>query len=244
MSDDRPRSAQLGEATLRIGKPTLVALSLVALGACSTPDESPDEPVPSVAPAPDAVRSPADQRRAEAAVLKLKDLGKGYNGAPQPRDERADEDDAVLSACLGRPPTRTRETAKALSQVFTSKDARRIRAGASFVTTEAEATADLQALLSDKAPKCLEDLMRADLERQGAEATVEVERLPAPVPGSAALSLVVHIKAENGQLIPVITDYVAAVKGRGEVDAYFQEPNGHVDSATVALAMKAMLARL
>ncbi|HEY0001516.1 MAG TPA: hypothetical protein VGB74_13755, partial [Actinoplanes sp.] len=144
-------------------------------------------------------------------MLKLKDLGQGFRGAPQPPDPRADEDDAVLSACLRRPPTRTRETAKALSQAFTNDDARRVRAGASFVTTEAEAAADLQALLSDKAPKCLEDLMRADLERQGTEAAVQVKRLPPPVPGSASLSIVINVKTANGQVLPVITDFVAAV---------------------------------
>jgi hypothetical protein len=232
---------------LRIGKLALATLSLLALGACGGDpggDAKPGMPASSAAPAPDAVRSAADQRRAEAAVLKLKDLGQGFRGAPQPPDPRADEDDAVLSACLGRPPTRTRETAKALSQAFTSDDARRIRAGVSFVTTEAEAAADLQALLSDKAPKCLEDVMRADIERQGTEAAVQVKRLPAPVPGSASLSIVVNVKAENGQGLPVITDYIAAAKGRGEVDVYFQEPNGHVNDTTVARAMKAMLARL
>lgn len=125
-----------------------------------------------------------------------------------------------------------------MSQVLTKGDARRIRAGVSVVVVdEQQAQADLAALLIDKAPQCLQQLMLADLKRQGSDTEVRVDRLPPPVPGSSALSIVVVVTTA-GQRLPSITDYVAAVKGRAEADAYFQDVNGHVEPATTARLME------
>jgi hypothetical protein len=230
--------------------PLLIVPALFLSSCTSNSDNGPqlgptDNVSPSSSTLPDAPHSAEDQRKAEAAVLKPSDVGKGFKTAPQAADPRADEDDATLSACLQRPPTRTRESAKALSLLFTKGDARRIRAGASYVVDEKSASADLAALRSDAAAKCLEDLMRADTERQGSKVEVRVERIsPPPVENSAAFSLIVIVTAANGQKLPSITDYVAAVKGRGEVDAYFQDVNGHVEKETMARLMRAMIARL
>jgi hypothetical protein len=211
------------------------------------PNPAPDvsgAPTACASSPPSALHNDVDQRRAEAAILTTADVGKGFHGAPQPADPCAEENDAILSKCLNRPPTRTRETARVLSQALTKGDAQRIRAGVTYVTTAREAAADLTALQSDAAPKCLENLMRVDLQREGADVEVRVERLTPPLPGAAAFSLIVVTTAANGQRLPSITDYVAAVKGRGEVDAYFQDVNGHVDQATTARLMNLMLARL
>lgn len=249
MTDDHAgRGQRQEEPRLETGEmiriPVATAIVLVFLSSCSEGSDITPEPSSPPAPLPDASHSSDDQRRAEAAVLKIADVGKGFRGAPQPADQRADEDDAVLSRCLGRPPVRTRETARALSEAFTKETAQRIRAGVSFVTTEREAVADLRALQSDGAPRCLESLMRADLERQGSEVEVRVNRLSLPIKNSAAFSIIVIAAAENGQKIPTATDYVAAIKGRGEVDAYFQDINGHVEEKVMSRMMTVMLDRL
>ncbi|RCG30844.1 hypothetical protein DQ384_12775 [Sphaerisporangium album] len=230
--------------------PVLAALLVAVTTACVPGGASPSpRPSADVSPAttrPAASPDEEDQKAAQAAVLRLKDLGSSYEGRPYLRSRLATQDDEVLSRCLGRPLTSVHETARAFSSIFVSGDGRLVLAGVTFVDSRETAAADLQALQGPRAMPCLRRLLTTQLRRQrSGPLAVEVERIR-PVPDLAQVvayrfTVVVN---EDGQDITQFIDLISATRGRAEVQASFQDVNVAVERAVEERAMLAMLNRL
>ncbi len=179
-------------------------------------------------------------------MLRLKDLGKGFQGLPYMTNPRAGQDEQALSTCLGGPPPRQHETARAFSSQFVRDDGRRVQASVTFADTAERAAADLRDLRGAKAISCLKDLMIKQLRRLSYELH-GIDVVPiSPItdlPDVVAYRFTVVIDV-NDQDITQIIDLISAIRGRAEVQATFQDVNEPVESSLESRAMLAMLNRL
>lgn len=228
----------------------LIALSSAVITACTSAPPRPSASggtthVTATATATASVNM-ADQKAAEAAVLRQSDVGSGYLSTPYIQPLQSAQDDAELSRCLGRPPAKVHETARAFSPKFSQGDARQVLASVTFVDSPATAMADLEALKSVKAMPCLKNSLLAQLRRisvTGEQVDLTRISVSAGEPNICAYRFRVVSNAA-GQDIPQYLDLVSAVRGRAAVQATFQDVNQTFPKVFEERMMNAMLNRL
>lgn len=138
----------------------LTSAVLMLISSCGSKPEP--SPPPSRPPSPitSAGHSPEDQHKAEGALLTQRDVGEEYSAVPFTPSRQDDADDAKLSACLGQPPTKQSETARAFSSAFVTADKRQILSSVTFVTSVEKARADLEVLRSKRGADCIRTLFQ------------------------------------------------------------------------------------
>jgi hypothetical protein len=190
--------------------------------------------------------SPADLRAAQRAILTAKDLDQPFKETTYQPVPTADDDDAKLSRCIGRPPSRVHQTAKVFSPQFSRGDAEMILASITFVDTEATAADDVSALQGPTASRCIRQSFLEQFQRNNRVGSAEVSGLSPDLTEnapSANYRLRVVAQTSTGDL-PVFVDLLQATKGRAEVSAEFLDVNQPVSASVEQRAMSAMLDRL
>jgi hypothetical protein len=212
---------------------------LVALSGCGA---APTEVAPPVPTSPPVAHDDADQRAAEHALPGRSDVGPEFRESPFVPPASAGEDDATLSACIGRPPTADHETARAYSPRLTAGDGTEIAASVTFVDTVDTARADLAALAAeDRARPCLRDLLASQLGTLKVLAAVEVTRTVPPPGGQDVVAYRAVVRTVGP---PVVLDLVSTVKGRAEVQASFRNPAEPLPAEVQARLVRTIVGRL
>lgn len=215
----------------------LGSVVVLAAAACSGGGTVHDGPPANRSTAP---HSDDDQRTAERALPGVADVGSGYRASPFTPSTSSREEDATLSACLGRPPTAEHETARAFSSNYALGDARTILVGITFVDSADTARDDLRALADPvRAGSCLKESLLRQL--RNTAATVEVTPIDPPPGGAGVIAYRSRVVAGPP---PVVLDLVSASRGRAEVSMSFQDVNQPVPVDVQDRLMRLVLDRL
>jgi hypothetical protein len=224
--------------------PAAVLLTGVTAG-CASHGPAAAGPAPSAAGTAGVV-SAADLHAAQFAILRLADMGAGYQQTPYQSTAQTRADNAALSRCVGLPAPSVHQTAQVFSDQL-SQGNLEILASIAFVATSKTARADLAAFRGARAAGCITQAFLTQYRRTGGKATASAGPLrpsPAGSAPAAGYRLKVLAQTTGGSSVPVFLDVVRVIKGRAEVLATFQDENQPVPAAVERHAISVMLGRL
>ncbi len=189
--------------------PLVVPATLAVLAACSSGKSS--------TPA-----SPgADKKAAVAINLRQSDFPTGWTSAPHQVSPQETATLGQLGQCVGIADLAGRTSATDRSPDFSMGQATTANSLVTFVKTDTDASADLAAFQSAKAPDCFKQAVAALVQQQvpgAVPANLEVRQLQFPTlqDGTAAYQASFTL-AVAGTNLPVYADFVYFRAGRAEV---------------------------
>jgi hypothetical protein len=187
----------------------VVSVTLVALAACSSSGKS----------TTNKAASPAADKAAAAKInLKQADFPTGWTSTPHQVSPPETATLQQLTQCIGIPDLAAHTSATDRSPDFSAGQATSANSLVTVVKTDADASADLAAFQSGKAPECLKQTVTALAQQQlpgAAPANLDVHQLQFPTlkDGTAAYQASFTL-AVAGTNVPVYADFIYFRAGR------------------------------
>jgi hypothetical protein len=198
---------------------SVVVVLGVALAACGGGGGSTDDA--SIGPGPGAA---GDTATARTIVLQQVDLPAGWRGGAHTEDPTERARAAQINACLGRPDPETYRSAIVYGADL-SMGRSQVSSISTVLKTVDDAKADLASVRSPMYPDCVGAALRQDLQRQAADAKVDLigaENLPVESfgDGSVGLRLTANLVYAD-HTDKLFADLVYISKDRATVSATF-----------------------